>query len=580
MAEIEEYIVTLKNFDDLEEFYSDMETPGGNLYIPDRAVVVSHKRPISRNTHYMLTAAEAEEIKKDPRVLAVGAVKLMGVTVPTWTTTPRTYSKSMTLDTVNPTYNWGLKRCIDGGNTTDWYPAIPGTRPAGANENVSSSLSTELSGKNVDVIIMDGHFDHNHPTFSVNSDGTGGSRVNRFNWYSLNSLVQPSDGTVTTYDYTLYDVNANHGAHVAGIAVGNENGWARDANIYNLNPYGLLPTAQTYKWDYIRAFHTSKPINPVTGLKNPTICNCSFGLGNTFPYGDNFGPITQVMYRGTLIGDGINPLTNQQYAEVGLKAAMFGGAQFISLYDVSEAADLLDAVADGVIFVTAAGNDSAKLDIPGGEDYDNYIKATVYGSLQQYYMNRGCPHAAFPGAICVGGVNSYSYSSIPPLGLIFTDNENIMRMSNVGPAVTLFAPGYEIVSAGNLAQPVYANFSCPSPHNALYRNMRMSGTSQASPQVCGVLACILERYPRFTQADALEYIVKHAKPNQITQVPAITYTDYPYREDSEDLQGAPNLYLYMPRERPSNGNVFPKINFRLRPTTGKLYPRVKIMVNK
>ena len=60
---LREWIVTLHNKEDLESFYEDMETPGGNLFIPDRAVEVAHKRPISRNTHYMLTDDEVELIE-------------------------------------------------------------------------------------------------------------------------------------------------------------------------------------------------------------------------------------------------------------------------------------------------------------------------------------------------------------------------------------------------------------------------------------------------------------------------------------------------------------------------------------
>lgn len=54
----------------LDSLYDDMETPGGNLYIPDRAVDLVHRRAISRNTHYMLTDEEAAQVAGDPRVLA------------------------------------------------------------------------------------------------------------------------------------------------------------------------------------------------------------------------------------------------------------------------------------------------------------------------------------------------------------------------------------------------------------------------------------------------------------------------------------------------------------------------------
>ncbi len=57
-----EYIVTLKSKDDLEDFYSEMSSNGFKI---------ARKRPISRNTHYYMTAEQAEELKKDSRVVDV-----------------------------------------------------------------------------------------------------------------------------------------------------------------------------------------------------------------------------------------------------------------------------------------------------------------------------------------------------------------------------------------------------------------------------------------------------------------------------------------------------------------------------
>ena len=57
---LKEYVVTLQRFEDLDNFYNDMETPGGDLYIPNRSVDVQQRRNVSRNTHYMLNDAEAE----------------------------------------------------------------------------------------------------------------------------------------------------------------------------------------------------------------------------------------------------------------------------------------------------------------------------------------------------------------------------------------------------------------------------------------------------------------------------------------------------------------------------------------
>ena len=63
--------IGLENYDDLEIFYQDMENEDGDLYIPNRRVEAAHKRPLSRNTNYMLTYPEAEHLRQDPRVEAV-----------------------------------------------------------------------------------------------------------------------------------------------------------------------------------------------------------------------------------------------------------------------------------------------------------------------------------------------------------------------------------------------------------------------------------------------------------------------------------------------------------------------------
>ena len=72
MAATKEYIVTLKNHNDLDDFYTQMEgSSAENEDIPSRPCNCCCRRTISRNTHYDLTEAEALELSKDSRVLAV-----------------------------------------------------------------------------------------------------------------------------------------------------------------------------------------------------------------------------------------------------------------------------------------------------------------------------------------------------------------------------------------------------------------------------------------------------------------------------------------------------------------------------
>ena len=71
MAE-KEYIVSLKRGVDYDAFNTEMIASTGAGDIPNRTVTVENARPLSqRNTHYMLTDAEAEALKNDSRVYGV-----------------------------------------------------------------------------------------------------------------------------------------------------------------------------------------------------------------------------------------------------------------------------------------------------------------------------------------------------------------------------------------------------------------------------------------------------------------------------------------------------------------------------
>ena len=96
---MQEWIVTLHNREDLPGFYDDMETEGGNLFIPNRAVEVAHKRPISRNTHYMLTREEVDLIKSDDRVWDVTFAEFAEMVKPNgWVMDNEKFSKDWNTD--------------------------------------------------------------------------------------------------------------------------------------------------------------------------------------------------------------------------------------------------------------------------------------------------------------------------------------------------------------------------------------------------------------------------------------------------------------------------------------------------
>jgi hypothetical protein len=268
-----EYIVTLKNKDDLERFYFEMENTGSGGHIPERAVECANRRPISRNTHYYLTTDEVEVLKYDPRVQSI-SLPAANLGIKT-----RLHSQTAAWSRGNNSIvgqkNWGLYRSTLTDNISGW-----------GSESGSSSQTATINitgtGKNVDVVVVDDIAYASHSEF--------GSRLNQYDWFANhNATVWPAN-TDSTYNYDNYTGVNNHASHVASTIAGSTQGWARGANIYNFrhdtsgftsndfNTSGSYTPSQ-YIIDYIRAWHNSKPVNPDTGVTNPTIVNNSWGLG-------------------------------------------------------------------------------------------------------------------------------------------------------------------------------------------------------------------------------------------------------------------------------------------------------------
>jgi len=526
---MEEYIVTLKDHSDLDEFYHDMETPGGNLYIPNRSVDLVLRRPTSRNTHYFLNEEEASELRKDPRVLAVEKTpKALGMKVrPMWTQTSGNWDKSSANTSSHK--NWALLRCTEGIQRPGWG--------SDSTSGQSATVTVMTEGRNVDVVIVDGHFDPSHPEYAVNSDGTGGTRVVQYNWFQHDLGSGTGTYTYTPYTGTGAEADNNHGAHVAGTVAGNTQGWARSANIYNINPY---VNDELLLFDYIRAFHANKPVNPTTGRRNPTICNNSWGYSYSLP----INLITNIYYRGAYVGGA--PYNYNSLITYGVEN-WSGYTDTLSRYAALEA-DVEDAITDGIIMVGAAGNSYGKIDVPGGLDYNNFY---IWNGYIVFYMRGGAPNST-PGNICVGSIGT-------------TSNETKASYSMNGPRIDIFSPGSSIMSSVNST----ASGGTTDPRNSSYSIAKYNGTSMASPQVCGVLACALETYPDMTQAMAKQYITSIATRDQITDTGG-SYSDY------TSLQGAANRFLYHKKERESTGQAWPKKTHFVRPSTGAVYPRTKI----
>ena len=656
-----EYIVTCRSYEDLDNLYTDMETLGGSLYIPDRAVDLVHRRAISRNTHYMLTEEEAVEIRNDERVIACERLAKDRGIIPDyfWTQTGDFEKTSGSLQSDDK--NWGLYRAIEGDTSysavvtysvdvtasgssayvlsgTDRNGSVSGNNatvnirvgdtinfvvnasthpffirvsdgganvstPAATNQGTQSgtvswtpntvgtyyyqcgshggmigtiivsaqvanwgsdstteisnrTIVTTASGKNVDVVIVDLHANPDHPEFAVNSDGTGGSRVNQFNWFQYNSVLGYGANGTYTYSTSSGGANGNHGTHVAGTACGNTQGWARDANIYNMAFTDNLSGVSDWDeklWDYLRHFHQNKAINPTTGRRNPTITNHSWG----YSYSDiQLSTVTSVRYRGTITN--LSGSTLQKKVDLEDNGVPVPAGTYLYQLPARVAAvdaDIQDAINDGVIVISSAGNSYWNCDTSGGDDYDNY---TVNSGSTKYHSRGSTPGSA-NNVICVGSIGSKvaEYKS---------------NFSNWGDRVDIWAPGSDIISA------IYDNANTPSsynpvttdPRNSSYYLASINGTSMASPQVCGIIACLAEQEPDLTQAEALQHLKENALA-EIGTTGTINHSTY------EAFGNSHNRYLFMPKKRPGTGALSPAVLHKNRnpDAAGVKYPRVR-----
>lgn len=443
---LKEYVVTLHKHEDLDEFYQDMETPGGNLYIPVRAVNVASRRSISRNTHYWLTAEEAEQVKQDPRVWDVQPYEELEYH-PAWSDVNQVYSKSAS-NNLATDRNWGIASIFDKTNDPNW----------GSNSTArkTASYNSKVDGLNVDFVIYGNPFDYSQPEFAENENGTGGTRYRYIDWnsivnddinsqltalgknpshYALDLRPAYADRTVQQ-QYNIYkpfnlEPSIFHESICASIIVGNRQGLSRRAKFYIIDnpsnitillrettpPYALVsPITQLFTTrtgffniDLVRKWHLSKSINSNTGFKNPTV----FADSHLINYGVKPEQIVKINYRGIDYTETFSSSTN--YYKYKLWRNDTGTVQYSQSpgrvvwprYRVQDVADAESAIADGVIIVEASANERAYIDLPTGPDYNNQIffidpniivRWPAYGpvSASNGYENFASWKAAFP----------------------------------------------------------------------------------------------------------------------------------------------------------------------------------------
>ena len=559
------YIVTLYKHEDLEQFYNEMS---------DYHLVM--KRPMSRNTHYKMTKEQAEILRQDPRVWGVEAVDDFHIKRQVINNEPYAINGDFWKDapvasTINPNLRqWGHLHCA--GDQVQRRKGTWGDGSSPVTEIVSGeTVEVFNNGRHVDVVIVDDPVSWDSQEW-FSPSAPGNSRFVQYQWFNeLNTAVGSidDDGQTLPTGTIVYLDNAStpqyHGIHVTGTAAGQYYGWATEANIYNIATTDPWPSGQQIGglliFDYLRAFHLNKAINPETGIKNPTITNHSYGgihympIKGTDGEGNNiyrldFADLLAVNFRGVTYDP--NAPGPSGWTEAGVEAD-FGVRFSVETYpawSAAVAADVQDAIDDGVVVIGAAGNDNLLMAEVGDQDYNNYLNILKNGDNYLFYYNRGSwPNTPDSGSINVGALSD-------------TADFRRSTYSMFGPSVDVYAPGDKILSAfGNTGG--FSDTKYGGGGNYYYP---IQGTSMASPQVCGVIACLATGKQRFTQADAFGYLNRHSFYGDMTfDAFGGGFTD------NTCSIGSLNKYLIAKNPRQESGFISRQIGNR---TTGLTYPRI------
>ena len=532
-----EYIVTLNVGVDYAAFNAEMIEETGAGDIPNRTVEVTNARPISqRNTHYSLTDEEAVELAKDSRVAGVEIPPDQRDDLEIGFDAVQTGDFTKTNSDSGVYLNWGMRRCA---TTTNDYNT--GT-------TVSGDYEYNLDGSGVDVVIHDSGLQVDHPEFQ---DADGVSRVQQIDWYT-------ASGVSGTQNANHYRDQHGHGTHVAGTVAGKTYGWAKNARIYSIKVSGLEGTGDSGTgipisdcFDVIKGWHNNKPIDPATGYKRPTIVNMSWGYGSTNTYEpyDGYYRGTQWTYdnNNSSIATNLSTSANlQNRTGLPLWNDVYNGnpARKLNTRITSVDTDVQELIDAGIHVCIASGNRNLTIDVSGGPDYNNRYRVypVEMGASQPggyiYYCRGSSPFSN--DAFMVGNADSSTNSN---------DNlEQRASSSNHGPGVDIYAPGTRIMSACS-----NTNVLGGQDYNvdSNYKQANISGTSMASPQVCGVGALALQVNPHMTPAQLKTFLHNQSQSGKLREDAnyanwTIADSNYSSSSSARYLSGSPDRFLYSP----------------------------------
>jgi len=525
---LEKHIITLKNIEDNESFYSDMEKHGYvNEHIPERNIECDQRLEYTSNVIYIITREEAVKIKKDPRVWDVFAVSDMPEPVCPAALYTSGSKFGYTTGTFVEFYRGRTDPGVDPGVPRDQYNMALlryGGEPSGklwGSDSVGGPvfnpandatfdfgiISQNWTGENIDIVTLEGGdfsqgtVNINHPEFL--SRFSGSTRVQKLDWHQYSAGLNTS-----FFDYSkITDTNllTHHAAGTLSVSGGNRGGFARDANLYcayRASGPGI--------WNAIINWHSDKSVNPKTGYKNPTILVIEYFYPKNYLMKVN--DIAEIRYRGKEHNQPsggwtvdelekykicpyiprLSGLTkNELVIAIGKNVADGAFSDTIT----SELSYVKDAVDAGIHVFSPLGNQGYPMAYIGQADFDNWIGPKTGAKI---YLTGTIGGEGVTSAVSeygAFGTNTLFYNMRPygPSGseyginvaALFPSIENHLESyTSKGPCTHICSPGSGQFSA-------YPGKSFV-PGDSTNEYGYYSGTSAAGPFAAGIGACYLE----------------------------------------------------------------------------------------
>ena len=587
------YIVTCVDTCELENLYKKFEDKGIKIYA---------KRPLSLSTHCYLTGSQAEELLLDPLVESVDILpEALGIEAKPlgepYTITGNFHKGSQNITPSQ--YQWG--HLHTSGTEEQRRKGI------WSSGSVYDSTTVFGDGRHVDVIIVDEPMSYDCGEWLSSNNGV--SRFVQYQWFNeLNDLVigtaTGSEGDSLPQGTIQYYSNSNnpysHGNHVGGTACGKYYGWAKEANIYSLPVLGPMLSGQiilpSLAYDYIRAFHKRKPINPATGRKNPTVVNHSWGYSyarETLMFSLSVDYISQIKYNDTMYSkDNPNPsgwTLNGIKKDLGFhweKNRIPAQVSNIFVNDVGA------AVQEGIISIAAAGNENYFSAFTRREigQWNNtsvgsmYIKRSSswynFDPVSQnyaytYYTSSNTPASPRYAYPYRAGMSPSTDRGIISVGAL-SEASDFKRadFSNFGPEIDVFAPGEGILSCVSPTSVYSKIYDTKYGGNNYIASWR--GTSMASPQVAGIAAIVagMSSYPRYGFWEFKGYLQQNSIDGDMT----FDKGDGSY-SDPTCSKGSTNKYLHAVSPRELSGDIRMQIYYRdIYAQNRLIYPRRSLLM--